>query len=101
MDVEYEDCSSELVTAPETEIACHDVSMEDSSDSKDTKRPSEEVKLQLEDDTQIKNYTEEGQSELALHDSQEEDEIAGRLIKMPNMSVHFKSNPDRRVSKHK
>jgi hypothetical protein len=80
MDVEYEDCSSELVAAADSDIT---VSAEDSSsDKKDSKRPSEEVKLQLVDDTQLvrtQSCTEESQAKLALRDSQEEDQIAGRL----------------------
>ena len=80
MDVEYEDCSSELA---DTAITCNGASVEVFSENKDTKRPSEGVELQLVDETQsnkIKNYT-KGQAKLISHNSQEEDQIAGRLIK--------------------
>ncbi|KAG0576277.1 hypothetical protein KC19_5G068200 [Ceratodon purpureus] len=90
MDVEYEDCSSELA---DTAIACNDASVEVFSENKDTKRPSEGVKLQLVDETQsnkIKNYT-EGQAKLVSHNSQEEDQIAG------SGSRSFNDECDKRV----
>ena len=100
MDIEYEDCSSELVAAADTDIACCDI--EDSSNNKDAERPSEEVKLQLVDDTRlrkIENCSEGGQAKLVLHNPQDQDQIAGRLIECQTcMWVHFKSDSGRRIS---
>lgn len=80
MDVEFEDCSTELV-APDTD-ACRNENVRDSSGSKDTKQPLS-VELELVGDTlscKNKNNTEGGQSDSVLHASQDKEQIAGRMI---------------------
>jgi len=93
MDVEFEDCSTELVAS--VTDACH---VEDSSDIKDAKQPSKEIERLLVGDTLLVckniNYTEGGQSDLLLLDSQKiRDQIAGRLIQCHTLITSIRGQP--------
>lgn len=88
MDVEFEDCVSELVAADAESVA-------DSSDIKDTKQPSEEVERVLVGDTLLcknKNYTEGGRSDSVLRGFQGKVRIEGRLIQCPTLITSMGSH---------